>query len=96
LFDRLFEIAKISKATGLSKNNHCMERNILLDYLKKHASEVVNMLYHEFNMEDALAVRYAEGAAKERSYIKSLLEQGLSREELLKKFEDRQNPLPCR
>jgi len=58
------------------------------------------MLYYEFNMEDALAVRYAEGEAKgvtigkaegaekERSYIKSLLEQGLSHEELLKKLEE--------
>jgi phosphoribosyl-ATP pyrophosphohydrolase len=54
------------------------------------------MLYHEFNMEDALAVRYAEGAAKESSYIKSLLEQGLSRDELLKKIEGEQNFPPCR
>jgi len=92
--------------------NYCMERNILLDYLREHASEVVNMLYYEFNMEDALAARYAEGEAKgvaigeakgvaigeargvaigeakERSYIKSLVKQGFSQEELLKKLEE--------
>jgi hypothetical protein len=52
------------------------------------------MLYHEFNMDKALAVRYAEGREegeargmeKERSYIKSLLEQGLSGEEFLKQM----------
>jgi len=78
------------------------------------------MLYYEFNMEDALAARYAEGEArgvaigeargvaigeargvaigeargvaigeaKERSYIKSLVKQGFSQEELLKKLEE--------
>jgi len=62
------------------------------------------MLYHEFNMEDALAARYAEGEAKgvaigeargvaigkveERSYLKSLVERGLSREELLRELEN--------
>jgi hypothetical protein len=56
------------------------------------------MLYHEFNMDKALAVRYEEGRdegmeegevrgiEKERSYIKSLLEQGLSGEEFLKQM----------
>jgi predicted transposase YdaD len=41
--------------------SYCMEQSILLDYLRKHSSEAVNMLYHEFNMDKALAVRYAEG-----------------------------------
>jgi len=35
------------------------------------------MLYYEFNMEDALAARYAEGVKKERSYMaRSMLLEG--------------------
>jgi hypothetical protein len=33
----------------------------LREYLKKHGSEVVNMLLTEWNMEDALRVRAEEG-----------------------------------
>jgi len=39
----------------------CVERNILVYFLEKHASEVLNMLFTEWNMDDALAVRYEEG-----------------------------------
>lgn len=42
----------------------CIKNKILLNYLKEHGSEVVNMLFTEFNMEDALAVRYEEGFVK--------------------------------
>jgi hypothetical protein len=31
------------------------------EYLKTHASEVSNMLYTEFNMDDALRIRFEEG-----------------------------------
>ncbi|MDR1537361.1 MAG: hypothetical protein LBU32_05080 [Clostridiales bacterium] len=39
----------------------CLENGVLHDYLKLHGSEVVNMLLTEFNLEDALSVRYEEG-----------------------------------
>jgi len=34
---------------------------ILVYFLEKHASEVLNMLFTEWNLDDALAVRYEEG-----------------------------------
>jgi hypothetical protein len=41
----------------------CISKNILLSFLKEHASEVENMLLTEWNMADALDVRYEEGVA---------------------------------
>jgi hypothetical protein len=69
--------------------SYCMERNILLDYLRKHGSEAVNMLYHEFNMDKALAVSREEGReegeasgeAKGMEKVFSLLRQGYSVDE---------------
>ena len=40
---------------------HCQEHDILTMFLEKNATEVVNMLMTEWNMEDALAVRFEEG-----------------------------------
>jgi predicted transposase/invertase (TIGR01784 family) len=42
----------------------CIKNNILKDFLEAHASEVVNMLYTEWNWDDALAVREEEGIEK--------------------------------
>jgi len=39
----------------------CVERNILVYFLENHASEILNMLFTEWNMDEALAVRYEEG-----------------------------------
>jgi len=45
--------------------SYCIGKGILRDYLRKHSSEVVNMLLAtEFNMEDAIAVAKEEGEAK--------------------------------
>ncbi|MDR1903998.1 MAG: Rpn family recombination-promoting nuclease/putative transposase, partial [Treponema sp.] len=40
---------------------YCIEQRILEGFLKEHGSEVVNMLFTEWNWDDALAVRYEEG-----------------------------------
>jgi predicted transposase/invertase (TIGR01784 family) len=40
--------------------NQCIEQDILADFLRKHSSEVVNMLFTEFNIETALRVRGEE------------------------------------
>jgi len=40
--------------------NQCIEQDILADFLRKHSSEVVNMLFTEFNMETALRIRGEE------------------------------------
>jgi predicted transposase/invertase (TIGR01784 family) len=39
----------------------CIGKNILVSFLKRHGSEVENMLLTEWKHEDALAVRYKEG-----------------------------------
>ena len=40
---------------------YCQKHGILSGFLKLHAGEVLNMLFTEWNMDDALAVRYEEG-----------------------------------
>ena len=42
----------------------CIEKGILLDYLKYHGSEVVNMLFEEYDAEKALEIRGQEEFAK--------------------------------
>ncbi|MDR1933589.1 MAG: hypothetical protein LBQ57_12305 [Spirochaetales bacterium] len=42
----------------------CIKNNILKDFFEAHASEVINMLYTEWNWDDALAVREEEGIEK--------------------------------
>lgn len=39
----------------------CEKEGILAEFLRENGSEAVNMLFTEFNMEDALDVRYDEG-----------------------------------
>ena len=45
---------------------YCMEKNILKDFLEQNGTEVMNMLILDWNMEDALAVRYEEGKEEGR------------------------------
>ncbi|MCL2070109.1 MAG: Rpn family recombination-promoting nuclease/putative transposase [Treponema sp.] len=40
---------------------YCRDHDILKEFLEKQASEVLSMLMTEWNMDDALAVRYEEG-----------------------------------
>ncbi len=39
----------------------CEKEGILAEFVRKYGSEVVNMLFTQFNMDDALEVRYEEG-----------------------------------
>ncbi|MDR2193223.1 MAG: Rpn family recombination-promoting nuclease/putative transposase, partial [Treponema sp.] len=39
----------------------CIKEGILEVFLREHSSEVINMLLEEWNMEDALRVKYEEG-----------------------------------
>ncbi len=39
----------------------CKKEGIMVDFVQKHGSEAVNMLFTQWNMEDALEVRYEEG-----------------------------------
>ena len=60
---------------------YCIKNNILKDFLKKHGSEVINMLYAEYDPEVEMRVvreeALEEGMEKEKLIIaKNLLEKG--------------------
>ena len=58
---------------------YCRENDILKEFLEQNATEVVNMLLTEWNMDDALAVRFEEGREEGREEIaKNALAEGLS------------------
>jgi len=68
----------------------CVNKNILVNFLREHSSEVENMIFGEWNWDDALAVRYEEGFEtgidrgigiglnKRRDEILGLIRQGYS------------------
>ena len=66
----------------------CEKEGILAEFLRENGSEAVNMLFTEFNMEDALDVRYDEGmqtGAKQKAEeiaIRMLKEGKLTAEEI--------------
>ena len=61
---------------------YCKEHDILQPFLTNHASEVINMLMTEFNMEDAIAVWKEEGREEGETHVLSLLEAGHSIEDV--------------
>jgi len=48
---------------------YCQKHDILKEFLKTHAAEVLSMLMTEWNWDDALAVRYEEGRDDEKFKI---------------------------
>jgi len=58
---------------------YCQKHDILREFLKLHASEVLNMLYTEWNWDDALAVRFDEGLEEG---IEKGIEEGRNNEKL--------------
>lgn len=64
----------------------CLNNGIMVDFIHEHGSEVINMLFTEFNMDDALEVRgeerfaegKAEGKADEIRIIRRKLSTGFS------------------
>lgn len=53
----------------------CEREGIIVDFVRKHGSEAVNMLFTQWNLENALEVRYEEGFEDGRQ---EGLSQGLS------------------
>jgi len=90
------KVMSLKEAIRLAINS-CVSRNILVEFLTEHGSEVENMLLHEWNMQEALEVRFEEGVErgvergveKQNSYIRELLKQGLSHEEILERLDKR-------
>jgi len=70
--------------------NYCIKNNILKNFLKENASEVMNMLFGEYDRDTDIAVNRreawedgrAEGRDENRKYILELINQGLSTEEI--------------
>jgi predicted transposase YdaD len=48
---------------------YCREHDILKGFFEQNGTEVMNMLITEWNMEDALAVRFEEGREEGREEI---------------------------
>jgi hypothetical protein len=42
----------------------CIGQELLKDFLEEHSSEVKNMLFHKWNWDEALEVRFEEGEAR--------------------------------
>jgi hypothetical protein len=53
---------------------YCISHGVLKDFLEEHSSEVLNMLFTEWNWDDALAVRYEEG--REEGWLGGLEQRG--------------------
>jgi len=93
-------IAKVKEGLAVGMNRtqaikaaikHCVEHDIMAEYLKTHESEVCNMLFQEFTYKDIAEVRYDEGIekgiekgerAKALSIARSLLSTNLTIEEI--------------
>jgi hypothetical protein len=69
---------------------YCIGKGILRDYLKQNSSEVVNMLYKEFKLEDFVAVREKEARARGkkegRAELLTLWEKGVPLAEAKRKL----------
>ncbi|MDR0562678.1 MAG: hypothetical protein LBG73_08320 [Spirochaetaceae bacterium] len=52
---------QISEEAVTRSVKYCIEHNIMRDFLRENASEVVNMLFTEYNLADALEVAREEG-----------------------------------
>jgi predicted transposase/invertase (TIGR01784 family) len=70
--------------------NYCQKHDILREFLELHATEVLNMLYTEWNWDDALAVRYEEGMEEG---LEKGIEEGMEKGLETAKFEIARNLL---
>ena len=81
-----YQKEKISLEESLkSAIKYCIENNILRDFLKRHSSEVYNMLFGEwdFEKEKAVAIREAREEGHDSASLeiaKNLLAEGLTPE----------------
>jgi hypothetical protein len=81
------EKKEILEKSFKSAINYCIKNNILRDFLKKHSSEVLNMLYGEYDPEVEMRVVREETREEERQYFLELLNQGLTIEEIKERLQ---------
>jgi hypothetical protein len=70
--------------------NYCIDNNILRDFLRKHGSEVINMLTAEYDPEVEKAVVREETREEARQYFLALLNQGLTIEEIKERLQQKE------
>ncbi|MCI8725929.1 MAG: Rpn family recombination-promoting nuclease/putative transposase [Hungatella sp.] len=77
----------------------CEREGILADFVRKYGTEAINMLFTQFNMDDALEVRYEEGVEEGRAEGELLkliklvcrkLEKGKRADEIAEELEEEQ------
>jgi hypothetical protein len=86
---RIFEAAGHTREDALELAiDWCIKHGVLSDYLRVKASEVRNMLFDEWNWDDAMAVRWEEGMEKglEQS-AKNLLKHGMTPAQIAESLE---------
>ena len=66
---------------------YCIKNNILKDYLEAHASEVINMIFGEYDREMDIAVNRREAREEGREEVLKLFEQGLSVDEIKERLQ---------
>ena len=92
--EKLQENKKIKTLEEALKDTikYCIGNNILEGFLKKHSSEVFNMLLTEWNLDDAIAANreeaWEEGMEKGREEILNLMSLGLSLDEIKQRLEE--------
>ena len=74
----------------------CIEKDILKEFLRQNGSEVINMLYTEFNLEDAKLVWKQEGFEEGRldgmiKQIKTLKKFNINEDEIIKAIKEDYN-----
>ena len=96
-----------NRATGMTFDEavkeaviYCTGKGILREFLETHGTEVMNMLFTEFNMDDALAISREEGIEEgiERGVemglenktreLLELIQQGFTLEEIENKLKE--------
>jgi len=63
----------------------CVEKKILADFLEKYGSEVINMLYAEWDMDEYVAVQRREAEEKEAAKWKGIVEE---KDSIIRKLEE--------
>jgi hypothetical protein len=82
---------KLLEKSFRSAINYCIKNNILKDFLKKHSSEVINMLYTEYDPEVEMRVvreeAIEETREEDRLHFLEMINQGLTIEEIKERLQ---------
>jgi len=69
---------------------YCIRNNILKDFLKKHGSEVLSMLYAEYDPEVEMRAVREETCEENRQYFLELINKGLTIEEIKERLNQKE------